>query len=121
MLTLPAEIPVAAALSIAVSAAAAAIGALFALGLCLQARRELRHMRESFESLLAVQRTEWTGEIERLRSERVGQTDAVPHERKQAMQMFRAGIGPDTVAARLGAPRREMRLTARIFKIITAA
>jgi hypothetical protein len=118
MTSIFASLPMAVAVAVAVAALAAGIGAFCALGLVLQIRRDLRLLGESFECLLAAQRSEWTGEIEKIRLE-AEQTLVTHPERKQAMQMFRAGIAPDTVAAKLGVPKREMRLAAEIFRIIT--
>jgi hypothetical protein len=50
---------------------------------------------------------------------RLEQAEAAPPTRRQAMQMFRSGIAPDTVAARLGMPRREARLAAKVFALLT--
>jgi hypothetical protein len=107
-----------------IAIAAAALAVLFSLlglGACLACRRDVRHAHESFESRLVSQRTEWREELAKeMETLRVEQTEMARPERRQAMQMFRAGIAPDTVAVRLGLPRREMRLAAKVFGILAA-
>lgn len=93
-----------------------------ALAACRACRQEVRQSRESFESLLVSQRTEWTEELASLS---LRQSEAALGEvgrpgRTQVMRMFHSGIAPDTVAAKLGLPKREVRLAARVFAILAA-
>jgi hypothetical protein len=96
---------------------AALLISLITLSVCFIFRRDLRRLRESGESLLAGQRMEWTAELAKLNVTRV--EDSRP-DRRMAMQMFRSGVSPDTVAAKLGLPKREMRLTGKVFRILAA-
>jgi hypothetical protein len=103
-------------IALAVSLAALALSLCAAGAVFVACRRSISRSRESFESLLAGQRAEWTDELAKIRLE---QTEAARPGRRQAMQLFRSGMAPDTVAARLGLPKREMRLAAKVFAILS--
>jgi hypothetical protein len=117
------------------------LGALGALGattgtVCLfflrRYRIQLDHAREELHIMLRQHQTEFQdgiGQVARAvdfleksthSTEEALRGRLTPSLRSQAMQFLRTGMAPDTAAAAAGMPRRDMRLIAKVARILSS-